>query len=261
MLRFSANISMMFTEVAPLERFAAARQAGFTAVEWQNPYAYPLEDVKRAKEAAGVEMALINFPMGDPKKGDRGLAALPDRVDELARGMDTALKYAEALGVKRLNLLAGVVSDDIGPARAEETLLGNLRRAARLVSGIGATVCMEAINTHDMPGFFVSRPREVVKILDECGEKNVALQFDIYHVQKMDIPLVASFEKHVKKIGHVQFADVPGRNEPGTGNVDFAAIFAAIERSSYDGWTGAEYNPKNGTQESLGWFTPYRRCA
>jgi hydroxypyruvate isomerase len=258
MPRFSANISMMFTEVPPLERFAAARAAGFKAVEWQLPYAFPVEEVKRAKEHAGVEIALINFPMGDPAKGDRGLAALPDRADELKAGIEKGRRYAEILGVKRMNLLPGVVPAGVEPARARETLLNNLRVAARTLAEIGGTVCMELINTIDTPGFFVSRPDAGIDVLDACGEKNIALQYDFYHMQRMGEDLTGAFAKHVKRIGHVQFADVPGRHEPGSGGIDFKSVFAAIDRTSYDGWVGAEYNPSRKTTETLDWFAPYR---
>jgi hydroxypyruvate isomerase len=258
MPRFSANISMMFTEVKPLERFAAAAAAGFRAVEWQIPYNFPLEDVARAREAAGVEFVLMNFPMGDPAKGDRGLAALPHRTDELRGGITLARRYAERLGVKRINLLAGVPGSNVEHHKARDTFLDNMRIAARAMAEIGATVCIEMINTHDMPGFFLSRPAAAAELLDECGEKNVALQYDFYHMQRMEEPLVPSFERFVDRVGHIQFADVPGRHEPGSGEIDFPAIFAAIDRSSYAGWVGAEYNPSGRTDASLGWFAPYK---
>ena len=259
MPRFSANISMLFTEVPPLERFAAAKAAGFKAVEWQLPYVFPAEEVKRAKDKAGVEIALINFPMGDPSKGDRGLGALPDRAEELKTGIETGRRYAEILGVRRVNLLPGVVPATVEPARARETLLSNLRAAARKLAEIGGTVCMELINTLDMPGFFLSRPPEGIAVLDASGEKNVALQYDFYHMQRMGEDLTGAFETYAKRIGHVQFADVPGRHEPGTGAIDFKSVFAAIDRTSYDGWVGAEYNPSKPTTETLDWFAPYRQ--
>lgn len=259
MLRFCANISTMFTELPLLDRFAAAAQAGFPAVEMQTPYEADVEDLALARDRAGVGFVLLSFLSGDKDKGDRGLAALPDRTDELRRSFDLTRRYAERLGARCLNLLAGCPGPGVEPQRARDTLVENFRRAARAVSDIGAQVILEPINTHDIPGFFVSRVDEAIDILDDVGEPNIGVQFDFYHVERMDDPPIATFEHTLRRIAHVQFSDCPGRQEPGTGRIDFAKVFAAIERSDYRGWTGAEYFPKRPTDETLGWFAPYRR--
>jgi hydroxypyruvate isomerase len=260
MLRFCANISTMFTELPLLERFAAARKAGFPAVEMQWPFAASADDLARAHERAGLEaFVLMSFPGGDRDKGDRGLGALPDRVEELTKGFDITRRYAERLGAKCLNLLSGCPAPGVEPQRARATLVENVRRAARAMRDIGASVILEPINHHDVPGFFVSRVADAIKVLDDVGEPNVGLQFDFYHVERMGDPLLPTFAAALPRISHIQFSDCPGRQEPGTGRIDFPDVFAAVGRSAYKGWTGAEYFPKRPTPETLGWFAPYRR--
>lgn len=257
MPRFCANISMLFAELPLLERPGAARAAGFEAIEIQFPYEVPLDTFAAAVERAGVTIVLINFPAGDPQKGDRGLGALPGRVGEFRAGVETARRYAERLGVKRINLLAGVP----GPSGARETLLENMRYAARSVAELGITVCIEAINSRDVPGFYVNDPDQAIALLDEAGEPNLALQYDLYHMQIMRGDLIPTVERINDRIGHMQFADTPGRHEPGTGEINFPNVFAALDRIGYAGWIGAEYRPSRSTAESLGWFAPWRNGA
>jgi len=259
MLRFGVNISTMFTELKPLDRFAAAAEAGFPAVEMQTPYEVDVADLVRARDRYGLEFLLLNVPMGNREKGDRGLAALPDRVDELRRGLDLTRRYAERLGVKRLNLLPGCPGRDVEPARARATLIENFRTAARAMRDIGAIVQIEPINSHDIPGVFISRVAEALPLLAEIGEPNVGLQFDFYHTAMMGDPVLPTFEAALPRITHLQFSDSPGRQEPGTGTIDFAAVFQAVEKSRYDGWISAEYFPKKPTADTLAWFQPYRR--
>lgn len=259
MLRFCANISTMFTELPLLDRFAAAAEAGFSAVEMQTPYEADAEDLARARDKANVDFVLLSFHSGSREHGDCGLGALPDRVDELRKTFDLTRRYAERLHARCLNLLAGCPGPDVEPARAHESLVENFRRAARAMSDLGAVVILEPINSHDVPGFFVSTVDEAVAILDDVGEPNIGLQFDVYHVERMGEVPVPTFEHSLRRIAHVQFSDSPGRQEPGTGRIDFPSVFAAIERSDYRGWTGAEYFPKRPTPETLDWFEPYRR--
>jgi hydroxypyruvate isomerase len=260
MLRFGANISTMFTELKPLERFAAAAKAGFAAVEMQTtPFELDLDDLVRARDGAGLPFLLLNAPMGNREKGDRGLAALPDRVDELTPGLELAHRYAGRLGIKFVTLHPGCPGPTVEPARARATLVENFRRAARLVRDIGATVLLEPMNTQDVPGTFVSRPADAISILDEVGEPNVGLQFDFYHMAVVGEPLLPAFEHYLPRIAHIQFSDAPGRQEPGTGTIDFNSVFDAVSRSSYGGWTCAEYFPKRPTADTLAWFAPYRR--
>lgn len=259
MLRFSANISTLFSEIPMLDRFAAAGVAGFRAIEAQAPYSWDADDLKRARDKAGVEFVLLSFPSGDRSKGECGIAALPERVDELAKGIEVTRRYAERLGVKRLNLLCGRVDSGVEKGRARETLIMNFRRAARAVRDLGAIVMLEAINTHDFPGFYISRQDDALALIDEVGEPNVGLQFDIYHVARMGDPIVSTFERLLPRIGHVQFSDFPGHQEPGTGTIDFDSVFTAIDRSAYSGWTGAEYYPRRPTTETLAWLASYGR--
>ncbi len=261
MPRFCANISMLFAELPLLERPAAARAAGFAAIEVQFPYVVPLEDFARAVENAGVEVALINFPAGDAQKGDRGLGALPSRVGEFRAGVAEGRRYAERLGCKRINLLAGVPGAGVDRDTARKTLAENLHYAAAAVAPLGVTVCLEAINTRDVPGFFLHDPDETVGVIDEAGAANAALQYDLYHMQIMHGDLIATIERLKARIGHVQFADTPGRHEPGTGEINFANVFAALDRLGYAGWVGAEYRPRANTAESLAWFAPWRSDA
>ncbi len=259
MLRFCANISTMFTELPLLDRFAAAAAAGFPAVEMQTPYEAEIDDLVRARDKAGLGFALMSFYMGDRAKGDCGLAALPGRADELRKTFDLTRRYAERLGTRCLNLLAGCPGPDVEPKRARAILVENFRRAARLMRDLGIAVILEPINSHDVPRFFVSTVDEAVDILNEVGEPNTGVQFDFYHVERMGDPPIPTFEAALPRIAHVQFSDCPGRQEPGTGRIDFPEVFQAIERSDYRGWTGAEYFPKRPTADTLGWFAPYRR--
>lgn len=261
MPKFCANISMMFAELPMAWRPKAARAAGFEAIEVQFPYEVPLDDFAAAVEKAGLTVALINFPAGDAAKGDRGLGALPARKDEFRAGIDLAKRYAERLGVRAINLLAGVPGPEVPDDAARATLIDNLRYAAAAVEDIGATVCLEAINTRDVPGFWLHDPDQVVALIDEAGVKNAALQYDLYHMQIMRGDLIPTLERLMARIGHIQFADTPGRHEPGTGEINFANVFAAIDRFGYQGWVGAEYRPAGRTIDGLAWLAAWRAAA
>lgn len=250
---------MLFTELSMVERPAAARAAGFDAIEVQFPYGVPLDDFARSTEKAGVTVALINFPAGDFDRGDRGLGALPSRIAEFRAGVAEGRRYAERLRVDRINLLAGAPGPEVSDKNARATLIENLRFAAKAVADIGATVCLEAINTRDVPGFYLHDPDQTIAVIDESGMSNARLQYDIYHMQIMRGDLIATIERLKSRIGHIQFADTPGRHEPGTGEINFANVFAAIDRLGYAGWLGAEYRPMHGTIDGLGWFAPWRR--
>ncbi len=254
MPRFSINLSMMLQEHVFLDRFQAAADLGFKGVDIQFPYEHPADVVAARASAADVEVILINVPAGDLSSGGDGLACVPGREKEFARGLDTARAYVDALGCRRVNVLAGRLPQGCDTARARSTLADNLRRAADLFAGDGVTVMLEPCNTRDVPRYLVSRTAEAMALLDECGRPNLALQFDFYHRQIMEGDLLDGFEKALPRIAHLQFADAPGRHEPGTGGIDFPALFAAIDASGYDGWVGAEYIPSTTTAASLGWF-------
>ncbi len=254
MLRFAANLSMLFTEVPFLDRFALAARAGFAAVECQFPYEAPAAEIRARLADQGLAMVLHNLPGGDWAAGDRGLACLPDRVDEFRAGVARAIDYAHALGVTQVNCLAGIAPAAADAAALRRTLVDNLRDTARAFAGEGLKLLVEPINTFDTPGFFVNRTPQCVALLDEVGEPNVFVQYDAYHAQRMEGELAATLAKYLPRIAHVQVADNPGRHEPGTGEIRFEFLFAALERLGYDGWIGCEYRPAGRTEDGLGWL-------
>lgn len=258
MPRFSANISTLFTEHALPDRFAAAADAGFAAVEIQFPYDHPPERLARLRETAGVEVALFNIPAGDMPAGERGIACLPGREQDFRQGVAKAAEYARALGCKRVNVLAGLLSTSppggLDRETALDVLAGNLAFAGAAMAELGVKVLAEAVNDTTMPGFLVNRTSEALAAIKRAGHENLAIQADIFHMAMMGEDIVAALQAAAPHIGHIQFADAPGRHEPGTGNLDFAAIFAAIDGLGYNGWVGAEYRPSGETGVSLEWL-------
>lgn len=259
MPRFSANISTLFTEHPVLDRFAAARAAGFAAVEMQFPYDLALDELLKARKEAQVEVVLINFPAGDWEAGDRGIAGLPDRAANFRASIPLGRIYCEALGCRRINVLAGVPAPDQAREQCLATLKENLRFAAAEMDLAGVRVLLEAINREDVPEFLIGTSTEALDAIAAAGHPNLALQYDIYHMHIMEGGGVDALEKLCDRIGHIQFADAPGRHEPGTGDIDFSAIFAALDRMGYHDWVGAEYFPSADTAASLGWFAPHRK--
>lgn len=254
MPRFIANLSMLFTERPLRERFAAARAAGFDAVELQFPYAYPAEELAEALQAAGLALHLINLPAGDWAAGDRGIAADPERVEEFQAGVGQALEYARALGVCHLNCLAGLELAKYGRATQWETLRDNLRYAAAELAGIGATVLVEPLNRYDVPGFLLGTSAEALRLLDEVGAVNTALQYDVYHMQRSEGELAGTLRAQLHRIGHIQIADTPGRHQPGTGEINFGFLLRELDRLGYAGRVSLEYRPLGGTEASLAWL-------
>ncbi len=244
----------MFREHAPLDRPRAAADAGFRCIEMQFPYDLDRDKLAGAIRDLGLAVSVINVPAGDLMTGGEGLAAVPGREAEFRKAVETAAAYAEALGAINVNVLSGAP----GPAHARdaclETLAGNLRHAADRYSAIGVRTVVEPINTADRPGFLLPRVADAVALIERTGRNDIFVQFDLYHVAMMQDPIVATFEAHRAKVGHIQFADAPGRHEPGTGAIDFGAAFAAIDAAGYGGWTAAEYFPAATTEEGLGWF-------
>lgn len=256
MPRFSANISMLFAERAWLDRPAAAAAAGFGAIEIQFPYDRPADDWRRAIEAAGLAVSVINLPVGDMLAGGPGLAATPGRQAEFRAAVETARDVAAALRPANVNVLPGY-PERHGHERGRclDTLAENLRLAADIMGGIGVGTVVEAVNTVDRPGFLLSNSEQALDVIDRAGHDNLALEHDLYHMDIMEGRLIARLEEIASRIGHVQFADNPGRHEPGTGTIDFPAVFAALDRLGYGGWTAAEYLPSRTTEETLGWMT------
>lgn len=257
-MRFAANLFFLFTELPFLERFAAARRAGFGAVEFLFPDGVALDDIVHARAEAGVEVALMNLPHGDWAAGERGLACLPAQRDAFRAAVEVGIDHARALACPRVHAVAGIVPPGTPRDACLDTLVENLRLAADRAAPHGIEVMLEPINQQDMPGFVVSRSADALAVLDRAGRPNLKLQYDLYHMQIMEGDLIATLRRLRDRIGHVQFADVPGRHEPGTGEIHFANVFAALAALGYDGAVGAEYRPSGRTEDSLGWFSPYR---
>lgn len=253
MPRFAANLTMLFTEVPFLDRFERAARAGFQAVEFLFPYAHPAEEIRRRLDEHRLALVLHNLPAGDWDAGERGIACLPDRVDEFRAGVATAITCAKALGVAQLNCLAGKAPAGADPALLHRTLVANLRFAADALRRADLKLLVEPINTFDIPGFFVNRTAQALAIIDEVGADNLFLQYDLYHAQRMEGELAATLEKHLARIAHVQLADNPGRHEPGSGEINYPFIFAHLDRIGYRGWVGCEYKPATTTEAGLQW--------
>ena len=255
MPKFAANLTMLFTEVPFLERFERAAQAGFTAVEFLFPYAYSAADIKQRLDAHGLTLVLHNLPAGDWDAGERGIACHPDRVEEFKAGVAQGIHYATTLGVRQVNCLAGKAPVGISDAVLRITLVSNLKYAAAALKPAGLRLLIEPINTYDIPGFYLHRTAQALAILDEVGADNAFVQYDIYHAQRMEGELAATMQKQLARIGHIQLADNPGRNEPGTGEINYPFLFAHLDRIGYQGWIGCEYRPATNTEAGLGWCT------
>lgn len=257
-LRFSANLSFLFSEREFFERFSAARAAGFEAVEFHFPYAHDRVALTEVVMTSGVEVVLFNLPAGDWDGGERGIACHPNRIAEFQDGVGRAIEYAQALGCRRVNCLAGVAPDGVPAQKVRETLVENLRFAATVLRREAIELVLEPLNTRDTPGFFVATTRDGLAIIDEAGCDNLRLQYDVYHAQVMEGDLAYTLETHLPRIGHIQIADNPGRHEPGSGEINFPFLFQHLVAIGYAGWIGCEYKPRAGTEAGLGWLAPYR---
>jgi hydroxypyruvate isomerase len=260
MIRFAANLSMLFTEALFLERFAAAAQAGFKGVEYVGPYEHPAEQIAGLLQKHGLEQVLFNLPAGDWAKGERGIACHPDRVNEFQDGLEKAIAYAKVLGNRQVNCLAGIKPQDVSREHAEETFIANLRFASAELKKARILLIAEPINFYDMPGFFLNTSAQAIAIFDRVGSDNLKLQYDVYHMQRMEGELAATIERLMPRIAHFQIAGNPGRTEPDRGEIDYAYLFALIERLGYGGWIGAEYKPVTTTVAGLGWMKKFQRA-
>ncbi|MGE8499113.1 MAG: hydroxypyruvate isomerase family protein [Pseudomonas sp.] len=258
-MKFSANLSMLFTELPLAERIVAASAAGFDGVEIQFPYEMPAIQLKEALERAGQPLRLINLPAGDFRDGGPGLAAVPARQTEFDAALDEAVTYAAMVRPTMINVLPGRLAEGVTREQALATLAANLRKAAEAFEPLGIVVLVEAINPLDMPGFLVNTPEQLDSLLKAVDHRNCLAQYDLYHMARQGLDLAAGIALLAGRIGHVQFADSPGRGAPGTGQVAFAPALQALQNSGYDGWLGAEYKPDGaGTRASLGWLEEWR---
>jgi hydroxypyruvate isomerase len=254
MPRFAANLGFLYTELPFLERFGAAARAGFRAVEFASPYEFTPDQVARAAGDAGVEVILYNLPMGNRAAGDFGMACLPGREAEFVTGVAEALRYADALGTKRINCICGKKPIDADPRELRAKAVEALRYAGEALGRNGITLMIEPINDRDVPGVFLSHSQQAAQLIRDAGLDNVRIQYDCYHMQVMEGDLASTIERLLPMIGHVQFADVPGRHEPGTGEIHFPFLFDHLDSIGYDGWVSAEYRPTGPTDGTLGWL-------
>jgi len=254
MPRFAANLNFLFTEVPYLDRFERAARAGFSAVELFFPYQWPVAEIRARLDHWHLQAVLQNLPAGDWSAGERGLACLPQRAEDFRAGVKLGVRYAAALGVGQINCLAGIAPPGLCDTLVRQTLVNNLRFAAAEFRQAGLKLLLEPINCFDMPGYYIHRSAHALDVLDEVGADNTFLQYDIYHAQRMEGELAATLQTHLKRIGHIQLADNPGRHEPGTGEINYAFLFRHLGRLGYAGWIGCEYQPTGQTEAGLGWM-------
>ena len=255
MPKFAANLSFLFTDAPFPCRFARAAAAGFAGVEYLFPYDWPAGELAAWLAEAGLEQVLFNLPPGDWAAGERGLACLPGRQGEFAESVDRALDYAMALDCRRLHCMAGVRPPGVEEALLEETYVANLRHAADRLAPEGIEVLIEPINSRiDMPGYWLDRIEQALRLLERIDRANVRLQLDLYHAQIIQGDLARTIETCIGRIGHVQIADNPGRHEPGTGEIHYPFLFDLLDRLGYPGWIGCEYRPLTTTEAGLGWL-------
>lgn len=254
MPRFAANLTMLFTEYPFLERFERAARAGFAAVEYMFPYEEDTDGIVRALRECGLTQALFNLPAGNWAAGDRGIAVDPARRAEFRRGVAQAVALAPRFECRRINCLAGKRLDGVPEEEQWACLVDNVRYAAGALGARSITLLVEPINTYDVPGFYLSTSAQAVRLCEDAAAPNVQLQYDVYHMQRMEGDLVHTLRRLGERIGHVQVADAPDRREPGTGEINFPFVLRALDGMGYDGYVGLEYRPSGRTEESFGWI-------
>jgi len=257
MPRFAANLTMMFNEVAFLERFAQAANVGFKGVEFLFPYEFAAEAVAERLHQNNLQQALFNMPPGDWGAGERGLACIPGREGEFEDNLETALSYAKTVGCKQLHMMAGILPDTCSHQQATDTFIANLQLAATICRPHGITILIEPINDRDMPGYFLHHQAQAIDLLKQAQHPNTALQMDLYHCQITQGEVKNHIRNNFASIGHFQIAGVPGRHEPVRGEINYPAIFDLIDNLNFSGWVGCEYHPATHTLACLGWATPY----
>ena len=253
MPKFAANLTMLFSELPFLDRFAGAKAAGFSGVEYLFPYDFHKADLREQLDEHGLTQVLHNLPAGNWAGGERGIAILPERVDEFRDGVARAIDYAKALDCRQLNCLVGIAPRDADPIELNDVLVGNLRFAADALAKERIKLLVEPINTLDIPGFFLNRTEQAVQLIADVRSSNLFIQYDIYHMQVMEGDIARTVQKHLPRIAHIQLADNPGRNEPGTGEINYPFLFRHLDTIGYRGWVGCEYKPRTTTVDGLGW--------
>jgi hydroxypyruvate isomerase len=254
MLKFAANLSMMFNEVPFLDRFSAAAAAGFQGVEYLFPYEFPADALAERLRTHHLENVLFNLAPGNWSAGERGITCIPGRESEFRQSVEMAISYASRLHATRVHAMAGIVPAGADPAAVEATYIANLKYAAVKLAAYGITLLIEAINTRDMPGFYLSTQAQSHAVCAAVGAPNIRMQLDLYHMQIMEGDLTMKLRKYAPLCGHIQVASVPDRHEPGSGEVDYAYLFRVLEEIGYTGWIGCEYRPAGKTVDGLEWF-------
>lgn len=258
MPKLAANLSMMFNEVGFMDRFGVAANAGFKGVEYLFPYDFPADQIGEQLDKHDLQQVLFDFPAGDFEGGERGIAIQADRKGEFQEGVGKALEYANALNCRRLTVLAGLAPNDTSGAELQEVLIENLKFAAGEAAPHGITVLVEPLNTVDTPGFFLFRTNHALSLIEAAGSPaNLKLQYDVYHMQIMEGDLIRTIDANLDKIGHFQIADNPGRNEPGTGEINYTNVLRHFDEIGYEGWVGCEYRPAGNTVIGLSWASEY----
>jgi 2-dehydrotetronate isomerase len=257
MPKFAANLSFIFQEIGFLDRFAAAAECGFKAVEYLGAYDHPPETVAALLEKNGLAQALFNMPPGDWAAGERGMAALPGREAEFRAGVDAALTYAKATKCRLVHAMAGLRPEGSDRAAAERTYVANLRYAAERAAPEGVTIIIEPINTRDIPGYFLNTTGQAMAVIEKVGHPNLQLQLDLYHVQIMEGDLAHHIRSLAGRYPHIQIAGNPGRHEPDVGEINYPFLFDLLDEIGYAGWIGCEYRPKSETRAGLGWAARY----
>ncbi len=257
MAQFAANLTMLFTEVPFLERFEKAHKAGFKAVEFLFPYAFEAQILSQKLEQYGLEQALFNMPPGDWDSGERGFAAIPGREHEFRKSVETALAYSTALNCKKVHAMSGLIDNGFTYEKHVDTFIQNIRYAADAFAKHDIELMIEPLNNRDVPNYFVANQRVAVELIKQVDRTNVKLQLDLYHAQIMDGDLTNLIQDLALYTGHVQIASVPERHEPSEGEINYPHLFNILDKSGYKGWIGCEYNPKNKTEDGLGWVQPY----
>lgn len=254
MLRFSANISMLFTEVPMLQRIKLAKKAGFDGIEVQFPYDCNALEFKQALDDANMPLALFNCPAGDLMMGGQGNASVPGRAEEFRQAIELAAEYARILKPQNVNILSGRPDKSLPRKECWSTFVENVETALTVCTDLNVQLLTEVINTEDQPDFFLSTSSQVLELIEHFEPGQLKLQFDVYHIEKMEGEVERKLRELLPFIGHIQFADVPGRGEPGTGSLDFPLLFSAIDKVCYEGFLGAEYLPSGNTVDSLQWL-------
>lgn len=258
MPKLAANLSMMFNEVGFMDRFGVAANAGFKGVEYLFPYDFPADQIGEQLDKHDLQQVLFDFPAGDFDGGERGIAIQPDRKSEFQDGVGKALEYAKKLGCRRLTVLAGLAPEGTPASELQDTLIENLKFAAAEADPHGITVLVEPLNTVDTPGFFLFRTNHALSLIQSAGSPaNLKLQYDVYHMQIMEGDLLRTIDANLDDIGHFQIADNPGRNEPGTGEINYTNVLRHLDEAGYSGWVGCEYRPAGNTVAGLSWAKEY----